>query len=468
MHARRDRRASCPPDRPSLEYGGASVTPRTARRPASGATSRWGHYHVQHQVRRGVVSGLPGIREPEHLGRAREDEANGIDGKGWLLVDLDTRRGDAAPVPPPAGSSTSRRSTPTGLAAAELDAAIADRVAAVPGGIAAADRPPRGARRAAAPSRASSTTPRSAPGRPRRCTSTSTCGGRTGSASTGVGAPGRRQTLPELVRDYSATACCPAEIDRERFVRARRGADGAGRDARAGTLMQIHRLRLRQLPPAREHRARVRRRADRHRRTQRGREDHPARGHRLGDVRHAGGPRQPGDASAGAARRPASRVEVELDFALGAHHYRIVRTLSGAELYQDGDGAPIANSIGPVTERVTRLLGMTREEFFNTYFTGQKELAVMAAMTPPERAQFLSRVLGYERLRTRRTGSRTSAPPCARARRAAGGLADPAVARGGGTAAAERLAAAEARRRRRRGSGYGRRIAASRAGPALG
>jgi DNA repair protein SbcC/Rad50 len=48
---------------------------------------------------------------------------------------------------------------------------------------------------------------------------------------------------------------------------------------------------------------------------------------------------------------------------------------------------------------VTRLLGMTREEFFNTYFTGQKELAVMAAMSAPERAQFLSRVLGYERLR---------------------------------------------------------------------
>ena len=43
---------------------------------------------------------------------------------------------------------------------------------------------------------------------------------------------------------------------------------------------------------------------------------------------------------------------------------------------------------------------MTRDEFFNTYFTGQKELAVMAAMTAPERAQFLSRVLGYERIRS--------------------------------------------------------------------
>ena len=94
-----------------------------------------------------------------------------------------------------------------------------------------------------------------------------------------------------------------------------------------------------------------------------------------------------------------SRVEVELEFSLGPHHYRVVRTLNGAELYQDGDPSPIANSIGAVTERVTRLLGMTRDEFFNTYFTGQKELAVMAAMSAPERAQFLSRVLGYERIR---------------------------------------------------------------------
>ncbi|HEU5039669.1 MAG TPA: SMC family ATPase, partial [Gemmatimonadales bacterium] len=94
-----------------------------------------------------------------------------------------------------------------------------------------------------------------------------------------------------------------------------------------------------------------------------------------------------------------SRVEVELEFGLGAHHYRILRTLHQAELYQDGDPAPIANSLAAVTERVTRLLGMTRDEFFNTYFTGQKELAVMAAMSAPERAQFLSRVLGYERIR---------------------------------------------------------------------
>jgi DNA repair protein SbcC/Rad50 len=42
---------------------------------------------------------------------------------------------------------------------------------------------------------------------------------------------------------------------------------------------------------------------------------------------------------------------------------------------------------------------MSRREFFNTYFTGQKELQFLAAMGPTERGRFLSTVLGYERLR---------------------------------------------------------------------
>ena len=97
---------------------------------------------------------------------------------------------------------------------------------------------------------------------------------------------------------------------------------------------------------------------------------------------------------------PRASVRVELDFELGPHRYRIVRGLTSAELYLDGAEDPIANSITTVGDLVQRRLGMTRSEFFNTYFTGQKELAVMAAMGPTERAQFLSRVLGYERLRS--------------------------------------------------------------------
>ncbi len=94
-----------------------------------------------------------------------------------------------------------------------------------------------------------------------------------------------------------------------------------------------------------------------------------------------------------------ARVKVELDFELGGHRYRVERGLTQAELYLDGSDSPVANSLTGVTDMLRRRLGMSREEFFNTYFTGQKELDVMAAMAPSERAQFLSRVLGYERLR---------------------------------------------------------------------
>jgi exonuclease SbcC len=92
-------------------------------------------------------------------------------------------------------------------------------------------------------------------------------------------------------------------------------------------------------------------------------------------------------------------VEVELDFELGAHRYKVVRRLTTAMLYLDGGAEPIANSITAVTELLQRRLGMSLSEFFHTYFTGQKELSVMATMTPAKRGQFLSRVLGYERLR---------------------------------------------------------------------
>ncbi len=94
-----------------------------------------------------------------------------------------------------------------------------------------------------------------------------------------------------------------------------------------------------------------------------------------------------------------ARVKVELDFELGGHRYRVERGLTSAELYLDGADVPVANSLTGVSEMLRRRLGMSREEFFNTYFTGQKELDVMASMAPSERAQFLSRVLGYERLR---------------------------------------------------------------------
>ena len=91
-------------------------------------------------------------------------------------------------------------------------------------------------------------------------------------------------------------------------------------------------------------------------------------------------------------------VRVELEFELAGHRYRVLRGLTTAECFLDGGEAPIASTITGVTELLQRRLGMTRAEFFHTYFTGQKELDVMAALGAAERARFLSRVLGYDRL----------------------------------------------------------------------
>ncbi|MFQ6045293.1 MAG: AAA family ATPase [Gemmatimonadales bacterium] len=145
-------------------------------------------------------------------------------------------------------------------------------------------------------------------------------------------------------------------------------------------------------------------------------------------------------------RAPArSSVRVEVDFSLGAHEFRVVRGLYNAELFQDRSDAPMANSQQEVSARIERLLGMTRDEFFNTYFTGQKELAVMASLGPADRGRFLSRILGYERLRLAqeklreaRSGLRGELEGLER------GLADPAVLEEEHRVAEERLAGARA------------------------
>src|SRR3954466_5322597 len=71
-----------------------------------------------------------------------------------------------------------------------------------------------------------------------------------------------------------------------------------------------------------------------------------------------------------------ARVKVELDFELGGHRYRVERGLTNAELYLDNGPTPIVNSLTGVTDMLRRRLGMSKDEFFNTYFTGQKELDV--------------------------------------------------------------------------------------------
>jgi DNA repair protein SbcC/Rad50 len=96
---------------------------------------------------------------------------------------------------------------------------------------------------------------------------------------------------------------------------------------------------------------------------------------------------------------PGSPVRVDLDFDLGGHRFRIARSLTAASVHLDDGDTPVATTVRGVTEYLERRLGMRRDEFFNTYFTGQKELQFLAQMGPAERGRFLAQVLGYERLR---------------------------------------------------------------------
>jgi exonuclease SbcC len=96
--------------------------------------------------------------------------------------------------------------------------------------------------------------------------------------------------------------------------------------------------------------------------------------------------------------KPRAEVRVELDFALAGHEYRVARTLFNAELYLDGGTQPIVVGTTDVSDRLARALRMSHDEFFKTYFTGQKELAMMAELGPADRRRFLNRLLDYDRL----------------------------------------------------------------------
>lgn len=107
---------------------------------------------------------------------------------------------------------------------------------------------------------------------------------------------------------------------------------------------------------------------------------------------------------------PRSRVEVEAEFALGGQEYRVCRTPGSAAVFLDGSPEAVAATTGSVNTYLQDRLGMSREEFFYTYFTGQKQLHFLGGLGPADRARFLSQVLGYERLKL--------AQDAARARRA--------------------------------------------------
>lgn len=94
-----------------------------------------------------------------------------------------------------------------------------------------------------------------------------------------------------------------------------------------------------------------------------------------------------------------AKVRVELVLDLDNELFRVERFLDKAELYLGNSTTPIVTSQQEVTKYLTDKLGMTKDEFFNTYFTGQKELNFLANQSRVERKKFISKVLNYEKIR---------------------------------------------------------------------
>ncbi len=96
-----------------------------------------------------------------------------------------------------------------------------------------------------------------------------------------------------------------------------------------------------------------------------------------------------------------SKVIVDLKFRFENSSYCIQRSQSGnsstAQLWQNDN--LIANSVKAVEEKLTQLLRMEHREFFNSYFTGQKELQFLSSIEGgANKERFIARMLGYERI----------------------------------------------------------------------
>jgi DNA repair exonuclease SbcCD nuclease subunit len=199
------------------EYGGAVVTP------AELGADQWsyvalGHYHVQREVApRSWYAGSLDYVSSNPWGELREERSRNIAGKGWLLADPDSGAVERRLLPSPRRFLDLEPIAGMGLSPAELDVAIAERLGTVPGGLAASvvrlvvrDVPRHVARSldhsAMRALRADALHLQLDIRRPEV------------TREVGMGAPGRRQTLPGLVENYLEKRPLPAELDRREFV----------------------------------------------------------------------------------------------------------------------------------------------------------------------------------------------------------------------------------------------------------
>jgi DNA repair exonuclease SbcCD nuclease subunit len=206
-----------PVDRSAVDFGGAPLQPDEL------TGENWsyvalGHYHVQHQVGPRVwYSGALDYVSTNPWGELRDEAEKHVEGKAWLLVDLESGVAERRPVP------LARRVidlTPLegmGLVAEELDALVAEAVAGVPGGI--TDEVVRQVVR---------NVPRSV-GRGMNYQAIRAYKAQALhfqldlrrpeiQRQVGVGSPGRRRTLPEIVETFLTGRDLPADIERDALV----------------------------------------------------------------------------------------------------------------------------------------------------------------------------------------------------------------------------------------------------------
>jgi DNA repair exonuclease SbcCD nuclease subunit len=207
-----------PFDRSSAEYGGALLGLQEMA-PEEWSYVALGHYHVQHRVTDRVwYAGSLEYVSPNIWGELLDETQHGSPGKGWLLVDLERGTTERRAVPLARAILDLPPIEAEGLAAAAITELIAERVAAVRGGVQdqvvrlrVRDIPRHVAREldhaAIRALKAAALHFHLDLRRPEL------------HRTVGLGAPGRRQTLPELVRSYLERRPLPAELDRDAFVR---------------------------------------------------------------------------------------------------------------------------------------------------------------------------------------------------------------------------------------------------------
>jgi DNA repair exonuclease SbcCD nuclease subunit len=219
-----------PADRSAAEYGGALLGLQELAAPEWSYVAL-GHYHVTHEVAPRVwYAGSLEYVSPNLWGELVDEAEHGSPGKGWLLADLERGTAERRPMPLARDILDLAPIDAEDLPPAAVNALIAERVQAIAGGV--DDKIvrlrvwniPRHVAREL--DHAAIRALKSAAlhfhldlRRPEI------------NRTVGMGAPGRRQTLPELVRAYLERRPLPAELDREAFVRLGEALiDGVERD----------------------------------------------------------------------------------------------------------------------------------------------------------------------------------------------------------------------------------------------